>query len=252
MKRPLIAVHGFQYDPKAKGPNNPADFFSDMEGVAGRPVEGFAWYSVPFQLRAARPLTSSVRFVRGWAGAWLHGHLHPYRYAWALALKAAADLAAFLEAQPGPVDVVAHSLGSRVVLNALPLVSTGKVRRVVLFNGAELASNAEELAPRTSAAVLNIVVTCDRVLRWLGARCNGQATAWCIGTVGLHRRPHTWRDLVLDDVEVRQRARSRRGWILRSDDPADLFDHSESYRYAGNADAVRAWLDGDDLADLTR
>lgn len=250
-RRPVVAVHGFQFDPKAKGPNNPETFFADMEGVTGRQVDGFAWYSVPFEFRALRPFSSGVQFMRAFGSSWLHGHLHPYRYAWALAVKAADDLAAFIEEQQGPVDVVAHSLGSRVVLHALPKLMAGKVGRVVFFNGAEIIQNAEALAPKTDAEVLNLVVTCDKVLRWLGARFNGQATAWCIGSVGLQRRPPTWRDLVLDDEGVRARALMGRGWPIRANDPRDLFDHGESYRFAGNADLVRAWLDGDDLDDLT-
>jgi hypothetical protein len=70
--------------------------------------------------------------------------------------------------------------------------------------------------------------------------------------VGLEVRPRNWRDLVLDDARVVQRARFGRGWMIRANDPDDLFDHSESYKFAGNVDLVRAWLDGDPLADLAR
>lgn len=250
--RPLIAAHGFQYDPKDKGgANSPAAFFAEMEGICGRPVEGFSWYSVPFQFKPTRPFTSGFQALRAWTGSWLHGQAHPYRYAWALSLKASEQLARTIEAYQGPVDIVAHSLGVRVALNALTLLPGGKVRRVVLFNGAELAVNAETLAGRTDAQILNLVVTCDRVLRWLGATCNGQGNSACVGSVGLQRRPLNWRDLVLDDLKVQARARHNRGWPIRANNPADLFDHAESYKFAGNADMVRAWLDGDNLADLT-
>lgn len=251
-RRPLIAVHGFMYDPGNKdGPNDPKGFFAQMSGIAGRAVQGFAWYSVPFGFRPARPLFSAFQTTRAWAGSWLHGHLHPYRYAWDLAVREAERLAWFVRETGEPVDIVAHSLGSRVTLQALAELPEGLVRRVVFFNGAELAENARRLAPGPQTQVLNVAVSCDKALRWLGSRCSGDPNGPCIGSVGLgESRPANWVDVFLDDPALHKRAMARRGWTLRGDAPNSLLDHGESYTFAGNADLVRAFLGGDDLKDL--
>ncbi|MFN3582599.1 hypothetical protein [Phenylobacterium sp.] len=249
--RPLIAVHGFMYDPADKGgSNDPAPFFDYMAGISGCEVIGFAWYSAPFGLRIARPFHSVYQTARAWLTSWLTGHLHPYRLAWDLASKAAADLVVKVQNTPGVVDLVAHSLGSRVVLLAMLALPKGKVGRVVIFNGAELARNARAYAPRLDATVLNLAVQGDRVLQHLGANFSGDGDGWCIGTVGLQQRRPTWRDVFLDDKRVESVAKVRRGWTVRGVAPNDFLDHDASYRFPGNADLVRAFLAGDNLDDL--
>jgi hypothetical protein len=249
--RPLFAVHGFMYDPAdVGGANDPAGFFQEMSGIAGRPVKAFAWYSVPFGLRAERPLRSAWQTARAWMSAWLHGHANPYEYAWALAIRQGGRLKAAIVATQGPVDLVAHSLGVRVALQAMRGLPYGKVKRVIFFNGAELAENAQRVAPEIQADVLNFAIAGDRVLEWLGAYFNGQDDAPCVGRAGLANPPPRWRDLFLDDPTVQRRALARRGWTLRAEAPGGLLNHGESYRFAGNSDLVRAWLSGDGLVDL--
>jgi len=257
---PLIAVHGFMYDPKdVGGSNDPAPFFEEMSGITGREVTPFAWYSAPFGLRAARPFHSTYQTLRAWLGSWASGKAHPYRLAWALASKAAGDLTVTIQNTPGPVDLVAHSLGVRVALKALWALPPGKVRRVIFFNGAELERNARDVytwqpalanSALSSALVLNIAVRADDVLKHLGANFSGDDDGPCVGRIGLRDHPPTWRDLFLDSIAMRTRAKQRRGWILRGDAPNDFMDHSESYSFAGNVDLVRAWLAGDELTDL--
>lgn len=250
---PIIAVHGFMYDPAdIGGSNDPASFFQEMSGIAGRPVSGFSWYSVPFGLRAARPFHSVYQTARAWLTSWARGRLHPYRLAWDLSLKAAADLRALILDQHGPVDIMAHSLGVRVALHAMKALPDGKVRRVIFFNGAELAEKAESLVwlLPPDVRILNLAISCDRVLEYLGSYFNGDDDAPCVGRVGLKDPPHLWRDVFLDDKRVQAAALEGRGWTLRADSPDDLLDHGESYHFAGNADLVRAWLAGDPLLFL--
>lgn len=255
---PLIAVHGFMYDPKdVGGSNDPAPFFEVMGGICGREVVPFAWYSAPFGLRAARPLHSTYQTARAWLTSWAKGKAHPYRLAWSLAERAAADLVVMIQNTPGPVDLVAHSLGTRVALAALWALPAGKVRRAVFFNGAELERNAkaklrafDARSALHTAEILNIAVQADDVLRLLGATLSGDPDGPCIGRVGLDGAPPNWRDLFLDSLAMRTCAKQRRRWILRGDAPGDFLDHSESYSFPGNVDLVRAWLAGDDLADL--
>lgn len=250
---PVVAVHGFNYDPAAKGgPHDPRPWFEDMAGLLDREVLGFAWYSCPIGFSFARPITSSLLSLRSFAAAWWRGKAHPYRDAWARAEVEARRLAAFIADQPTPVDLVAHSLGTRVALLALPLVRS-RVRRVVFFNGAELNRHAAERGAMSSPAnILNLVVTSDRILGLLGARFSGEADAPCIGRVGLAAPPINWRDLVLDDPVTRERARRFYGWTIRGNAPGDAWDHGESYRFAGNVDPVRAFLDGQSLELLVR
>jgi pimeloyl-ACP methyl ester carboxylesterase len=249
----LIAVHGFMYDPKdVGGSNDPQPFFDEMSGIAGRPVLGFAWYSAPFGLRIERPFHSVFQTARSWLGSWAKGKLDPYKLAWDLAKKASYQLAALIVQQPGQVDLLAHSLGSRVVMQALWMLPAGKVGRIIFFDGAELCSNVlDEVRAGASEEVLNIAVAQDHVLSLLGARFSGDGVGECIGHKGLGKNaPPGWCDLFLDNPLVIKLARIGRGWTLRGDAPGDFLDHSTSYRFAGNVDLVRAWLGGDGLADL--
>lgn len=251
---PVIAVHGFMYDPADKGgANDPAGFFQEMSGIVGQPVIPFAWYSAPFGLRLGRPFRSAWQTARAWLGSWTKGFLDPYKYAWTHALAEGERLRQVIRLHDGPVDIVAHSLGVRVALDAIWGLPAGKVRRVVFFNGAELAENADQLAPLLprDVEVLNFAISTDRVLEWLGAIFNGQDIAPCIGRVGLPHPQPNWHDLFLDRPEVAVVAMAKRRWTIRAYNPADLLGHGESYHFAGNTDLVRAWLAGDMLSDLT-
>lgn len=248
----IVAIHGFMFDPEDSGDTNPTPFFDEVAGITGRPVRGFAWYSVPFGLRWRRPVATMRQSLRAWLGSWRRGYLHPYRYAWALAAAAAEDLAAQLRAAPTPVVLVAHSLGARVALGALERGAADKVARLVLFNGAELVPNAQAVARTHRVAVLNLVVRSDSVLRWLGRYFSGDRDAPCIGQAGLGpRAPAHWRDVVLDDPLVQRRALARRGWTLRGDNPRGRADHWYGYRFAGNTDLVRAFLRGENIGAIT-
>lgn len=250
---PVVAVHGFMYDPAdVGGPNDPAPWFEEMAAITGRPVLGFAWYSCPVGFRPSHPIRSTLQTARAFLAAWFRGKLHPYRDAWTRAEKEADRLADFITALADPVDLVAHSLGTRVALLALPKVA-GRVRRVVFFNGAELARNAGPRAEASAPALfLNMVVETDTVLELLGSRFGGDGNGPCIGRVGLDVAPANWGDLDLCDPAVVSHARRLHGWTIRGDAPHDAWDHGESYRFAGNTDPVRAFLAGRRLGLLIR
>lgn len=136
MPPPIIAVHGFQFDPKDPQ-HDPFRLFlppiAAAVGVAAHNVTLWAWYSFPVGLRHV--LT-----------AWGEGHWNRYRAAWAAAQDEGEELAMAVRhgglcraPGGGPVDLVAHSLGAelaRVAVAAAPAVW----RRVVLFAGAAQAS----------------------------------------------------------------------------------------------------------------
>ncbi|AMY69954.1 alpha/beta fold hydrolase [Frigidibacter mobilis] len=84
--------------------------------------------------------------------------------AWAAAPRAGAGLAALValirRLDPGrPVDLVAHSLGARVALAALPLLNAGDIGRAVLLAAAELqatAAAAMDSPAGRAAEVMNV------------------------------------------------------------------------------------------------
>ena len=70
-----------------------------------------------------------------------------------------------------------------------------------------------------------------------------------IGHDGIVGYPN-WRNVVLDNTEVKDWASNKRGWSLRGDDPTSFKDHHASYSWPGNWDLFRAFLQGDNLDDM--
>ncbi len=254
---PLIGVHGFMYDPADEGHNNPArELYPQWADMAGRQVQGFAYYSIPFGFRAFRPVTSIINSIGAFVGSWGRGYLHPYRRAWSLAEEAGARLARMIvsgEFGPAPVDIICHSLGSRVALTAIADLRnhglSALVRRVILLNAAEIEDAAIFVAAQTpDIRYLNLSVEGDRVLRYLGSWM-GPVDGRCAGRRGLLSRPlapANWLDIPLDDPGA-QRTAALRGWSIAGDEPGCLGDHWYSYRHKGNWPLVRAFLGGDRL-----
>ncbi|HDZ74359.1 MAG TPA: hypothetical protein ENH55_16665 [Aurantimonas coralicida] len=262
--RPVVLVHGFGYDPRARSRDNPhhrgplggAGSFArwrrdlmparlrvgqlDRPEPKGRcPGLGFGWYSVPLGLR-------------GVLGAWRHGRWNRYRYAWDLAEAAGPALSVMLRRLGGPVDVLCHSLGSRVVIEALGADTALPVKNVVFMNGAEFAVPAG-LRARANSHIrfVNLVVAADDVLAKLDtafAPVSGQGAP--IGLDGLRGlgsgAPDNWIDIALDDPEV-QLWGAIHTWHLQGDNPKKWADHWYTYRHAGNHGLIRAALAGEFL-----
>lgn len=228
----MIAVHGFMYGGWGRH-NDPKPFFEDMARVAGREVEPFSYYSVPFGLTFDAPATSIAQTARAWLGSWFRGYLHPYRYAWAEAEKAGDRLARRIK-ECGPVDLICHSLGSRVVICALKQLPPELIRKVVIFNGAELRKNARV----EGFDVMNIAVRTDDVLKRLGSKFSGDGDGPCIGQAGMPRA----KNFFLDDPDTIHKLKKLHGWEIQGDNPNSVWDHWWSYRFGGNADLVRWFL----------
>ncbi|WP_136683860.1 alpha/beta hydrolase [Falsirhodobacter xinxiangensis] len=73
----------------------------------------------------------------------------------AKAAEAGRALATLIE-RVGPVSIIAHSLGARVALSALPHLRPGSVPRMVLLAGAEFTDTAEAALNGSGPEVLNI------------------------------------------------------------------------------------------------
>jgi len=222
------------FDPKDSGSNNPQNFFDDMSKVVNREVEGFSYYSVPFGFKKDRIFYSLYQTARAWLGSWVRGYLHPYRYAWVLAENAGLALAKKLEKEPEPVDILCHSLGSRVVIVALKYVPE-KINKVVFFNGAELVRNTESV----DGNFLNLAVLSDNVLKFLGKRFSGDKNGETVGQYGVPG----WNNIFLDDANEQAFFKERFNWDIQGDNPNSYWDHWYSYRFTGNHTLVRAFLE---------
>jgi hypothetical protein len=245
---PLILVHGFGYDPWAASDDNPHYLHQSGFGkistfglwrrdlIPERAAIGFGWYSVPF----------------GWRGLWgsiRHRRWNRYRWAWDLAWGAGGVMATMLRRMDGQVDVLCHSLGSRVVLAALAQESGLPVRNILFMNGAEFAKPARiEAMTNSHIRFVNLVVKEDDVLSKLDthfAPVSGQGPP--IGLDGLGgATPENWIDIALDDPEVQVWGASH-GWHLQGDNPKQYADHWFTYKHKGNRGLIRAALDSEIL-----
>ncbi len=169
-------------------------------------------------------------------------------------LALAALIAQLAALGAGPVNIIAHSLGARVALAALPRLDSGTIGRMILLTGAELRSTAETAlmcpAGRT-AKVLNVISRendiFDFMYEWLlaphhyGARALGAGLALpqCV-TAQIDHPDHLTGLRLL-------------GFAIP---PAtNRMCHWSSYLRSGLFPLYRAFLDPDhglDLADLRR
>jgi pimeloyl-ACP methyl ester carboxylesterase len=242
----LWAFHGFGFDPGAPlgHKNNPQTVLFPLWGrMMARPIVGRGWYSVP---PGAGRVLEAWRAMRPGRLSW-----NRYAHAWHMAADEGAALAEVLVLQGGPVDLICHSLGSRVVLEALRL-GAPNVRRVILLDGAEHCRHAHVVAEaRAEVRFLNVAVRADGVLQWLGGLLSPvlgyRAT---IGHRGLGPdAPANWLDITLDDPHCQAWGRAR-GWDVRGDSPKRFGDHWYSYRWPGNWPLYQAFLDGSEPTDL--
>lgn len=206
-----IGVHGFQYDPKdSKGA---AITLWPLWAEICRPIGGFlglGWYSYPVGPKAV------------WR-AWKGGHWNRYYAAWADTSVAAGRLGQLIR-QHGECNLMAHSLGSRVVLLALEREPNLPVKKVLLISGADSADHALKVGPGLKCQVTNIVVPEDDVLDKLGEWFTpelGQENVIGRTMMGKKIGPH-WKDVKLPKRK------------------AD--DHWDAYRDPRNWEVLRAAL----------
>jgi hypothetical protein len=243
---PVVMIHGFRYHASSLDTDNAhrstfRHWRTDI--LSSRHTIGYAWWSCPGGMFSPFRHASSV------ATAWCHGRYNTYRYAWDLAAAAGWQLVrsiALMEIGK-PIDMMAHSLGSRVVLAALRANPDLPVRRVVLLNGAELSRSAHEtalLCPKVR--FINMMVATDDVLRIFGSLfAPGSLYAPCVGRAGLgEAAPKNWLDVQLDSPAL-QRWAADHGWPdVQGDNPKCALDHWFSHKHPGNWPLIRAALDG--------
>lgn len=163
----------------------------------------------------------------------------------------AALIALVRETLPGAeVSVLAHSLGGRVALSALPDLAPGALARAVLMVPAEMRRVAEARLDTPAGRRLEVLHVAsgenapfDRALEWLiaphrpGDRALGDLAAGSLGAV--HPR---WADLSIDCAESRA-ALARFGHAIP--EPDRRVCHWSAYRREGLLTLYRAVLTGE-------
>lgn len=161
---------------------------------------------------------------------------------------ALAEIARTVHALSGrPLQVIAHSMGARVALTALPLVAPGQINRLILLAAAE--TRGRTLAALDSPAgraveVINVTTRendlFDAFFEWgvhLGLRSSvGQ---------GLGRAHPGWHDLWIDQPRTLERLAAL-GHPLA--DPPRRICHWSPYLRPGTIALYRSLLDGQLLA----
>lgn len=236
MTKPVIFVHGFNFDPDKPGDDNPHDtvYREWRQWFPRREVVEFSYYSGAGGFRAL------LRAARA-------GYRGVYRWAYSkLAVDAAEKL--FQQATDiGPCDVVCHSLGTRVVLDAA--ARGAPFERVVMLGGAETVPVAQQAAlDAGDTQFLNVMSTTDDILDILGEHFSPGDSRSVIGADGIPGIPNV-KNVVLDDEEVQHWATAARNWYLNGD-MDNIWDHHVYYRWTGNWDLYLTWINGDDLGSL--
>ena len=157
-----IGVHGFQYDVNSKvDEDNPEKSLWPTWSKQISPFIGFNWYSYPKGFDSI-------------GKAWAKGQFNRYYAAWRDAEKLAAprlvsDIMKCADAGQDHINLIGHSLGTRVILCAMEQ-TRGQlpVDRILLLSGADTVDHASKVAPLLNCEVMNVAVKDDGVLKHLG------------------------------------------------------------------------------------
>jgi hypothetical protein len=230
-----VMIHGYSFSPRDPR-NDPHSHILSMVPVRNHP----AIVSWPRRLHGSDESALAIAF--GWEAS---GTI--WR-AWDEADRAGAALAHLLEhlhAAGRRADVVAHSLGARVVLSGLRRLKVPGLRRAILIAPAEFRDTAEasmESPAGRAAQVLNVASRendlFDALLEWLvapftrGARTLGN---------GLSVARDNWTDLQIDDSDTLSTL-ARLGHRIAP--PARRICHWSGYLRPGLFPLYRAVLSG--------
>ena len=222
----VIFIHGFRYNPFAEkltdNPHTSTYPLWEMD-IISNDSYGFGWWSCPFG-------TSSL-----WK-AWGNGYWTTYGYAWKLAERAGAALRTVINLRGSSVNILCHSLGSRVVLQALKIDPKLSINKVVFMNGAALSLDALEIAfSCPNITFHNLIVRSDDVLRTFGQMFSpGGLATGTIGQAGLRNPPPNWHDIdinsKLDQMKIEDLGFSG----VTGDNPGGEFDHWWTYKNPNN------------------
>ena len=236
----VYMVPGYGHAPgdRRHGPERPDGHFPQWETgiLKGIQTERFAWYS-------------GLKF---WdlPKAWRAGYWDTYKWAYDdLALQAARQMIRVIE--PGSY-VLAHSLGSRAVLEAIRL-RPDLFDRVAFIQGSVTVDDAMQVIyGNPDIKFLNIALRTDQVLsifgRWFAPDPGPDRV---IGN-GIKVRPSHLEQVILDDTHDQARMLARYGVRPVGDNPDSVGDHEVGFRYAENWPVVRDFLTAPTVANAVR
>jgi hypothetical protein len=265
-----LMMHGYDYDPRHAG--DPA--YDPFRTIYGYPGENWldarlSWLPLVGECDAAGGRRQDTAIAFAWVSTGslaeyaTAGWSESYQYACVdlapLAARAAAALLRLLAAEGVVVDVLAHSLGTRLFTKTVAALDgdVAMINNVVLLDGAEFALDAAATFAGRACNVVNVTNEVDAVLstgaEQLGdpSRLAGSMPACSLGRYGLGKPdfwagavyPPNWVDIALDRRDIQDWFKANGGYALTptaSDNvhPSGNMNHWACYTEPGN----RAWL----------
>lgn len=269
--RVVVMVHGFDFDPSATvDPDNNDDPYNGVYAnptVSGRE----SWLPIVGETdEAGNPLadiavafcwTSIGSMSQYGSACWSNLYQYPVFDLAPLAARALAAVIRTLVDQGVPVDVFAHSLGTRTATEAIRLLAANgyaaAVRRAILVGGAQFSVDARDALAGATTDVFSFASRSDPVLKWGGVtgchpyRLVATQEARVIGRDGMEPTAH-WIDLQCDRTPAQQSVgfnawfQARYGATL-SDTPDERGAHWAYYRQPGNRVILAKMLTQDGL-----
>ena len=267
-----LMLHGYDYDPRHPGDKScdPFMLVYALPGTDGLDAR-LSWLPLVGECNdtAGRPQETAIAFAWVSTGTWAEYASaywsESYEYACVdLARLAAAALAAVLNLLGdlgATVDVLAHSLGTRLFTQALrqPGARDAMLNNVILLDGAEFSVDAAAAYAGRGFNVVNVTNEVDAVLALGGeqlgdpARTPGSVQSCNIGRFGLGK-PASWTgiatyppnyvDISLDRRDVHAWFLAHGGYTITATDhdnvhaPDGHMNHWACYTEPGN----RVWL----------
>ncbi len=266
-----LMLHGYDYDPRHVG-DTAYDPFATIYGYPGDNTLNprLSWLPLVEECNSAGMRRQETAIAFAWVSTGslaeyaTAGWSESYQYACVdLAVIAANTLAAMLRAlaaEGAVVDVLAHSLGTRLFTKAVAALGTNDamLNNVILLDGAEFSVDAAATCAGRRFNVVNVTNEVDAVLttgaEQLGdpSRTPGSVPSCSLGRYGLGTPgswvapavyPPNWVDLSLDRLDLQAWFKANGGYSLTptasdSVHPEGQMNHWACYTEPGN----RAWL----------
>jgi hypothetical protein len=266
-----LMLHGYDYDPRHVGDPDydPFTLVYSYPGQGG-PNPRLSWLPLVGECddRGSRRQETAIAFAWVSTGSPAEyaaaGWSESYQYACVdlarLAAQAVAAVLRILAAENVRVDVLAHSLGTRLFTKTVAAMggANGPLNNVILLDGAEYSVDAAATFAGQTVNVVNVTNEVDFVLADAGeqfgdpSRVPGSIPACSLGRFALGTQmswfgvatyPPNWVDISLERRDVQAWFKANGGYTLTataSDNvhPTGNLNHWACYTEPGN----RAWL----------
>lgn len=256
--RAVVMVHGFDFDPGSDvDPGNADDPYNGVYAnptVSGRE----SWLPIVGETDEAGNPLADIAVAFAWtsvgsmsqygSACWSNLYQYPVFDLAPLAARALAAVIRTLVDAGVPVDVFAHSLGTRTATEAIGVLAANgyaaAVGRAMLLGGAQFSVDARDALASATTNVFSFASQSDPVLKWGGitgcAPYREMATqeARVIGRDGMEATAR-WIDLQCDRTPAQQGTsfnawfQARYGATL-TDKPDERGPHWAYYRQPGN------------------